>query len=127
MTAQTEQTKRPGRRPGWSPGETRKMTHQVGAWMWNHATLLSKLVKGVGEDDCWQFTGSRGPQGNLFGAYKNGRAQMTQANRLLAMATSGEDLEGQCVFMRCGNRYCSNPQHFVIQPKKGASVRDIYV
>lgn len=129
----TAQNKRPrGRTPGWSPGETRVMTHQVAEWTWNHDKLLSKLVKGQHLDDCWQWLGSQGPQGNLFGAYKRKesgeyQAQMTQANRLMAMAETGEDLTGQCVFMRCGNRHCSNPRHFVIQPKKGADKRGIYV
>ena len=125
---QNAQNKRPrGRTPGWSPGETRTITHRVGQWSWNHNKLISKLVKGQNEDDCWQWQGAVSPAANLFGAYKNGRPQMTQVNRLLAMAETGLDLEGKCVYMRCGDFHCSNPQHFFIQTKIGGNKREIYV
>lgn len=135
QTAQTTPTltkSRRGRKKGWSPGITRKMTHQIGVWSWDHNKLISKLVPGPELDDCTHWQGAVSPAANLFGAYKQdatgrSRPQMTQVNRLLAMAETGEDLEGRCVFMRCGNSHCSNTEHFVIESKVGVSKREIYV
>lgn len=113
------ENKRPrGRTPGWSPGMTRKpATHYVGPWAWDHDRLMTKVEKGL-QDDCWQWRGSRNAMGNLFGAYKQGKAQMIQANRLIYMALHGEAIEGYGVYMKCGNRYCCNPDHFELLPTR---------
>ena len=97
---------------GRPPGATNRIiTHHVGNWSWDTNKLHAKIKK---SDDttCWEWTGSKGPQGNLFGAYKNGHTQMTQTNRILLMEKTGEPCEHLAIKMRCQNRYCCNPQHF---------------
>jgi len=107
-----EQTKKPmGRPKGYSPGWKRITTHQVGLWTWNSETLHSRLVK-TAPDKCWAWTGSKNDYGNIFGAYKNNKKQMTQANRLLYMEIHNEPIDHLAVKMKCGNKHCSNPQHF---------------
>lgn len=105
----------PGRPPGYQPPPTRVITHEQGAWAWNAAKIEEKLVKGS-KTACWAWQGATSPGGNLLGAYKNGHAQMTQVNRLIAMQELNVDLEGQQVRMRCGNKKCSNWHHFLIEP-----------
>lgn len=107
----------PGRPKGFSPGQTRRHTHQVGAWAWDHDRLLSKLAQGT-DLECWAWRGAVSPASNLYGAYKNGRAQMCQTNRLLYMALHDQDIEGYGVYMRCGNHHCSNPHHFELLPTR---------
>jgi hypothetical protein len=107
-----ENTKKPvGRPKGYSPGPRRVITHQVGTWAWNTDTLHSRLVK-TGKNFCWAWTGSRNDYGNIFGAYKNGHKQMTQANRLLFMELHNEPIDHLSIKMTCGNKHCSNPAHF---------------
>lgn len=105
----------PGRKKGYKPQLTRIITHQQGGWSWNADKIFEKLVKGP-ESFCWAWQGATSPGGNLLGAYKNGRPQMTQVNRLIAMQELNADLEGQQVRMRCGNKKCSNWHHFQIEP-----------
>lgn len=111
-----------GRPKGWTPGLTRRHTHQVGAWAWDHDRLLSKLDPGTAEE-CWSWRGAVSPAANLYGAYKNGRAQMTQTNRLLYMALYNVEIEGSGVYMTCGSAHCSNPNHFELLPTRQRKVR----
>lgn len=112
-----------GRPRGWTPGQTREpYSHQVGVWAWHHDRLLSKLVQGT-PDECWAWRGAVSPAANLFGAYKNGRAQMTQTNRLLYMALHNKDIEGWGVYMTCGSKHCSNPHHFELLPTRQRNSR----
>lgn len=107
-----------GRPPGIPGAKTRTVTHQIGPWTWNSKSLHERIVKGS-PDECWAWTGSRNQHSNIFGAYKNGSAQMTQSNRLLYMEETGFYPDGMSVYMKCGNRHCSNPNHFDLQPSKG--------
>lgn len=102
-----------GRPKGYSPGQTRAITHQIGEWAWSTDNLHKRIVK-TDPDSCWAWTGSQNPQGNIFGAYKNGRPQMTQANRLLQMEILNDAIVGREVRMSCGNKHCSNPRHFTL-------------
>lgn len=111
------ENKRPGRRPGFSPGQTRKITRSQGAWAWNDERLHSKVQRGA-DNECWSWLGSQGPSGNLFGGYKNNRNQMSQANRFLYMSYYEQDIEGHGVYMRCGNTYCCNHNHFELLPTR---------
>lgn len=86
-----------------------------GSWEWNDELLWSKVVEKA-PDECWDWTGSRGPFSVLFGAKKNGRRQMTQATRLLAMSHFAEDLDHSEIRHTCHNRWCCNPAHFEILP-----------
>ena len=101
----------PGRPRGHGVRATKTATHTIGSWAWNSDVLHSKIQRGTG-DECWRWLGARGPQTNLFGAIKNGRAQMIQVNRLLHMERVGKPIDDIAVRMRCGNRYCCNPAHF---------------
>ncbi len=107
---------------GWPKGRAKPSgytrTHHHGDWAWNNPLLMSKAEPGLQEDDCWQWRGAQGPMGNLFGAYKNGRPQMTQANRLIARQ-HGHEIDNLAVFMRCHNKFCCNPLHMVTAPAKG--------
>lgn len=106
---------------GWPKGRPRNAgttrTRQHGPWAWNPERLLEKQRQTTA-DACWEWLGSRGPYGALFGVSKNGRPQMTQANRVLAMEY-GMDCDNKAVFMRCHNKWCCNHNHFVILPLKG--------
>lgn len=113
----TAQTAKRGR--GWPKGRTREsfrtITDTVGAWAWNRATLWQRIIA-AGEDECWAWRGSTTPWGNIFGAYKNNHAQMTQANRLIWMTLHQEDIDSASVKMTCHNRFCSNPSHMELVP-----------
>lgn len=89
-------------------------THSSGDWTWNGELLASKVVTGD-IDDCWGWTGAQGPHGNLFGAWKLGKQQMTQATRLLYIQDREQDIDGYMIRHACGNKYCTNPRHFAIQ------------
>jgi hypothetical protein len=105
-------TGRPQGRPkGYSPGLMRTITHRVGVWSWDTEKLHSRIVK-TGDDDCWAWTGSSNPFGNIMGAFKNDHQQMTQANRLLYMEIHKEPIDHLSIKMKCGNKHCSNPNHF---------------
>lgn len=113
---QTQPRKNPGGRPrGYSPGPSRIITDRQAEWSWNADSLQKKQQKGSAEE-CWPWLGSKGPQGNLFGAFKHDRPQMTQANRLIWMTINQRPLQSQAVKMRCQNRYCCNPNHFYLAP-----------
>jgi hypothetical protein len=106
------ETKRPQGRPkGYSPGFMRKITHRVGQWSWNTDNLHKRIVK-TQPDSCWAWIGSANEHGNIFGAFKNDRSQMTQSNRLLYMELVNEPIDHLSVKMKCGNIHCSNPNHF---------------
>lgn len=105
-----------GRPKGYSPGKLRLVDRQVGEWSWNSQRLNSKIQKST-DDECWTWTGSRGPQGNLFGAYKNNKQQMTQANRLIYAEHTNKPIEGQQVRMACYNKTCCNPHHMTVGPQ----------
>ena len=113
-----QQRPRRGRPPGFKPQSHKRITHRVGEWSWNSDNLHTKLAKTTPEA-CWAWLGSKNPYANIFGAYKNDKPQMTQANRLLAMEQEQRDITGLAVFMRCGNTMCCNPNHFNLLPMKG--------
>lgn len=100
-----------GRPAGYSPGKNRNLTHTIGEWSWNSTTLHKRVIAGA-DTDCWSWRGSKNQYGNIFGAYKNGKPQMTQANRLLWMEQTGLDAKDRAIMLNCGNRHCCNPQHF---------------
>jgi hypothetical protein len=100
-----------GRPIGYSPGQTRKITHRVGAWSWDTDKLHSRIVKTT-PDACWAWTGSYNNFGNIFGAFKNDRQQMVQANRLLYIEQVNEPIDHLSIKTTCKNRHCSNPSHF---------------
>lgn len=104
---------------GWPKGRPRntpiKTTEQQGPWAWNGDKLMEKMQPGA-PDECWTWLGSSGPHGLLFGARKNGRPQMTQANRLIYMTHFKENIEGYQVRMACKNKQCCNWNHFRLEP-----------
>ena len=104
---------------GWPKGKPRgtrdHITHEVGSWSWNTNTLHRKIRVGD-RDECWEWIGSKNKWGNLYGAYKNGHAQMTQANRIIQMEISGEPVEDISIIMTCKNIHCCNHNHFSFGP-----------
>ena len=90
---------------------------QIGEWEWNSTVLWSKIVK-TDDDSCWAWIGSRGPQTNLFGGRRSGQAQMTQARRILYRDVFNEDCDDKQIKHSCGNPFCMNWQHFVVQPNQ---------
>lgn len=86
-----------------------------GAWAWNDKILWSKVEVILDSDDCWLWHGSMSPSGALFGARKNGLAQMSQARRLVWMSHRNEAAGPYRLTMICGNQQCVNPDH--IEPK----------
>jgi hypothetical protein len=110
MTRQRRRSKGPGSRK-----PRRVITNQVGVWQWNTDNLHKRIVKS-NPDECWTWLGSKNKHGNIFGAYKNGRQQMTQANRILYMEQTNQPIDDVHVRMTCHNPWCSNPNHFSIRP-----------
>ncbi len=88
----------------------RTITERMGVWSWDGLRLEQKVQKTTPEL-CWSWLGAKGPQGNLYGAYKNDKPRMSQANRLFYMQTKGIDIADSSIQMRCGNKYCCNVQH----------------
>ena len=124
MTQPVKNKGKPGRPLGFSPGRYTKATHRVGDWAWNSTRLWSKIDQSAGADACWAWRGAVSPGGNLFGAIKNGRSQMTQVNRLLLMEQTGEPINDVAVRMTCQNKYCCNHRHFTTEYNKIWSARD---
>jgi hypothetical protein len=123
MTAENKQP--PGWPRGRPRGQVRVITHRVGEWSWNTQNLHKRIEQGP-PDECWAWQGSTTPYGNIFGAFKNDRAQMTQANRLLWMEHTSEPIENAAIKMRCHNRFCCNIQHMEykqIQPRQKIDLR----
>ena len=105
-----------GRPLGYRPPPRKTITHQSSDWSWNGDLLMSKcqpLPSG-----CWQWLGAKNSWSNLFGAYKNDRAQMTQANRLIYTTHYDEDVTENAVVMTCLNRWCCNPEHMSLTYNK---------
>ena len=98
-------------------------THHCEEWSWNSPLLHSKIQKGA-PDDCWNWTGSTGPHGGLFGAEKDGKARMTQPNRLLYMEQTGGSAAEISVNLTCHNRLCCNPSHWRIGPNRSLGMCD---
>lgn len=90
-------------------------THQVGAWSWNTHQLNARIKQGTG-DQCWLWLGNKTPSSNIFGAYKNGSAKMSPANRIIYMEHTGDDVTAVKITMACKNRWCCNPSHFSLAP-----------
>jgi hypothetical protein len=85
----------------------------VGEWSWSHANFSTKYTPEL-NTGCWLWTGAYHSDGALFGAYKNGKAQMTQARRLSYMQYHNTDVRGKFVESLCNNLQCVNPQHHVV-------------
>lgn len=102
----------------------RTITHKNAEWEWNTATLNSRIEQTTNPKDCWEWQGNKGPQGNLFGAYKRGRSQVTQANRLIYAEHNPDiiltDVE---VKMTCHNKWCCNHNHMTAIKKKSITDR----
>jgi len=98
-------------------GKRAGIRKEQGDWEWNSTILWSKIEQ-TEDDQCWQWIGSRGPQTNLFGGRKAGKAQMSQARRFLYMDvynTSADDLQ---IKHTCGNAFCMNWHHFEVKPNQ---------
>lgn len=98
-------------------------THHCEEWSWNSPLLHSKIAKGA-PDECWDWCGSTGPHGGLFGAEKDGKPRMTQPNRLLYMEQTGGTAAEISVNTTCGNRLCCNSRHWRIGPNRSLGMRD---
>jgi len=113
-----EKTKKPiGRPKGYSPGPRRVITHRIGSWSWDTEKLHKRIVKGEA-DECWSWKGSKNEFGNIFGAFKNDKQQMTQANRLLYMEIVNEPIDHLSIQTSCGNKHCCNFLHFKTDKNK---------
>lgn len=99
-----------------SPPLRRKITHEIGEWSWNHDNLKSKILPGANFSDCSSWKGSTGPETHLYGGFKNGVPQMTQARRLYWMGERDADISDYRVTMRCHNSYCMNLEHMELAP-----------
>lgn len=88
----------------------------VGQWSWNNELLWSKIEVSLDTEQCWLWQGSMSPSGALFGAFKNAKAQMTQARRLVWMSENLQDVTPYQITLSCANQQCCNPNHFVVKP-----------
>lgn len=86
-----------------------------GEWSWNDPVLWSHVEVSLNTNDCWLWNGSMSPSGALFGARKNGIAQMTQARRLIWMSQNNKDAAPYRMTMTCQNQQCVNPNHFELK------------
>lgn len=94
-----------------------KTVKEIGEWTYKPELLWEKVVKGDA-NACWTWLGSVSSAANLFGAKKNGVKQMTQANRLIYAEATGEDPTELEIYHTCGNRFCTNPAHFLTRPNR---------
>jgi hypothetical protein len=83
----------------------------IGEWSWNHELLWSKIECTLDPEDCWIWQGAMSPTGALFGARKNGQAQMTQARRLVWSQHNNQSVSDKKITMQCHNQRCLNPNH----------------
>lgn len=103
-------------------------TTQYGNWRWNEALFRSKIGDIDPKTGCTEWNGFNGPHTALFGATKNGKPQMVQARRILAMSEGIEDMENKSIRMRCGNRYCMTLDHMAFEPNRRKNIkRGVYV
>ena len=96
-------------------GNREDIRKQQGEWQWNSTILWSKIIQ-TGDNDCWAWVGSRGPQTNLFGGRKAEKPQMSQARRFLYMDVFGESCDDKQITHTCGDPYCMNYRHFLVKP-----------
>jgi len=91
----------------------RKIDTTVGDWSWSHENFATKYTVDP-QTDCWVWNGAYHPAGALFGAYKRGTNQMTQARRLAYMHLHNESIDGTFIKSTCRNLQCVNPTHHYI-------------
>lgn len=87
----------------------------MGAWAWNDKILWSKIEVSLDTRECWLWQGAMSPTGALFGARKNGLAQMSQARRFVWMSENNEDSKPYRITLTCHNQQCVNPHHFELK------------
>lgn len=104
-------------------GKRAGIRKEQGLWEWNSTILWSKIIQ-TDEDSCWAWIGSKGPQTNLFGGRKAGKAQMNQARRFLYMDVFNESCEDLQIKHTCGNPYCMNWRHFEVKPNQHRFYQD---
>ena len=99
---------------------------EMGQFRWSSELFNRKIKPSLDPLACYEWIGSRGPQGPLYGVRKiqpdgTDRAQMTQARRVLYAEHTGQWLPAQtAVYHACGNRNCMNIQHYTLQrPESG--------
>jgi hypothetical protein len=84
---------------------------------WSSEGYWAKVDK-QGQDDCWLWLGSVGPQGGLTGIRKDTdsgvKTQMTQSRRLAWAEHTGEFPAAKSgLYHLCKNKLCQNPSHFI--------------
>lgn len=90
----------------------------IGIWSWKPRLLEPKVDK-QGKNECWPWLGNHNRDNRpLFGAYKDGKQQMSQATRIYYRHIYNEDCEEKEITHACGNRNCMNPSHWEIIPVK---------
>lgn len=70
---------------------------------------IMKFISVKGADDCWEFNGSRNPDGYGNIGISNGRAD--RAHRVMYKIHNGEIPKGMVVMHTCDNPPCCNPNH----------------
>lgn len=101
-------------RPKIDPRTNPKFT-TIGDWSWDDNRLWSKVEVDLDTTKCWLWQGSMSPSGALFGGYKGGYRQMTQARRLIWMSENKEDVKPYAIKLTCGCQDCVNPRHFRLE------------
>ena len=99
----------------------------MGQWTWNSRLLNEKVIR-KNDDECWPSTNFAQTQhGPLFGARKNGKAQMTQVCRILYRDWFNDDCEEKEIAHKCGNKNCLNSLHWQVKDvkKHGPQPRNI--
>jgi hypothetical protein len=90
----------------------------VGMWAWK-PTLLEPKVDKRTDRECWPWLGNHNREMRpLFGAWKNGHQQITQATRIYYRHVFNEDCEEKEITHGCGNKNCMNYSHWEIQDVK---------
>lgn len=111
------------------PGRPKTTTHAVGSWAWNADNFNSKIVYGEATasepDPCDIWQGATGPYGGLFGAFKLGRGQMTQARRIAYMQATGQNIDDKSIYAtKCMNPDCVKASHMTAKPNRARGLRN---
>jgi hypothetical protein len=86
--------------------------------------LLSKIVKGVNEKNCWRWAAADNPSTSGYGNFRQG-STVVPAHRAAAKVLGGKSIAGKDLHHVCGNRWCVNPGHLRVMSHGANMAADV--